>query len=72
MIKTVLMLFVVLIVGLILLHSFILPQITAALGWPTLASWTGLEAFLKFLPFALVGALVIAFLYGIIKSGKGD
>jgi hypothetical protein len=72
MIKRIFILFLCLIVGLLLLRWVIVPAVVTALGIPSLASWTGLEGFLKFLPVGVLGTLAIAVIWGIYKSGKED
>ncbi|MCJ7654212.1 MAG: hypothetical protein MUO97_02735 [Dehalococcoidia bacterium] len=72
MIKRIFTLFLVLIVGLLLLRWVILPAVVTALGIPTLASWTGLEGFLKFLPLGILVTLAVAVIWGIYRSGKED
>ena len=58
MVKRVVIFVVLVLLGILIITNVILPQVTEALGIPSLATWTGLEGFLKMLPFVLVLGLL--------------
>lgn len=72
MIKRVVILVLILVVGIILIDEVILPQVAAALNMPSLDSWTGLEGFLRLLPFLALAVLIAAVIRGFFYSGKDD
>ena len=58
MLKSVVIFAVLMVLGLIVIANVILPQVSEALDIPGLSTWTGLEGFLKMLPFVLVLGLL--------------
>lgn len=72
MIKRILLFVVLVALGLIVITHVILPQVSDTLSIPGLATWTGLEGFLKMLPFILVIGLLIGGIYSLIHRGQDD
>lgn len=60
MIKRIVIFVVLVVLGLVVITNVILPQVSSALEIPSLATWTGLEGFLKMLPMVLVLGLIFA------------
>lgn len=58
MLKGVVIFVVLMVLGILIISAVILPQVSEALEIPSLSTWTGLEGFLKMLPFVLVLALL--------------
>jgi len=72
MVKTVVISVLIVVVGIVVTTSVILPQASVVLDRPDLATWTGLEGFLKMLPFVLVGVLVAVMIRGVVRRGRDD
>lgn len=72
MVKRIVIFVVLIVLGLIVITSVILPQVSVALDRPDMATWTGLEGFLKMLPFVLVLGLVAAGIYSLWRRGEDD
>lgn len=72
MIKRVIVLFLVLVVGLFVIDAVILPQVAVTLAIPSLATWIGLEGFLKLLPLMLLVGLVVVYMLGLFDKGSEE
>lgn len=72
MLKRVVIFVVLVVIGLVVITNVILPQVIVSLNIPGLSTWTGLEGFLKILPFILVIGLLVSGLSILWHRGKGD